>query len=321
MTTRALNIVIIHGIGWGESGKNYARPLQRNIASEFEKAVRKLRLRDVSRSDYSAKRALRFEAAYWSPVTQRPQDGLIALMRMGGWRIFRAFNPYYIARRQMVGLLGDVIAYEGGSNNRVYTAIHERVSASVTDLAEASASEIPDGTHVPLTVIGHSLGSVIASDYVWDSTRGADQPYHFRDHPFTVKNMILMGSPMAIYALRNNPNADKYDIADALDSPVQVDPNGGMWLNLFDPQDPIAFPLKPIQAYDEAGVVDCEVQAGNWFESLTPLSHVGYWRCMQSAQIIGRKLALDWAALNVPEFAEKKYEKALKSYRKDIQRR
>lgn len=133
--------------------------------------------------------------------------------------------------------------------------------------------------------------------------------------------MVLMGSPMAIYALRNNPNADKYDIADALDAPVQVDPDGGMWLNMFDPQDPIAFPLKPIESYDKAGVIDCEVQAGNWFSSLTPLSHVGYWRCVEAARTIGRKLALDWAALNVPDFAENKYEKALKTYRKEVQRR
>lgn len=321
MTSRALNVVIVHGIGWGEGGKHYARPLQRNISLEFEKAVRKLRLHDVPRSAYDAKSALRFEAAYWAPVTQRPQDALIALMKMGGWPVIRRFNPYYIARRQMVGMLGDVIAYEGGGVNKVYGAIHARIDACVKDLADASADELPDDGYAPLTVIGHSLGSVIASDYVWDSTRGADQPYHFREHPFTVKNMVLMGSPMAIYGLRNNPNADKYDIADALSSPVQVDPVGGTWLNMYDPQDPIAFPLKPIDAYREAGVIDCVVRAGTWFTTLTPMSHVGYWRCHEVAANIGRKLALDWAALNVPDFAGEQYTRALKKYRKEVQHR
>ena len=186
-------------------------------------------------------------------------------------------------------------------------------------LAAQLGGPLPEGDRAPLTVIGHSLGSVIASDFMWDSTRGADQPYHFRDYPFTVKNIVLMGSPMALYALRNKPGASESDIINALDCPVQVDPDGGLWLNLYDPQDPIAFPLHPIRAYAETGVIDHVVRAGSWLASLTPLSHVGYWTCRDTAEVIGRKLALDWAALNAPGFDRARYEQALAAFRKDIQ--
>ncbi len=313
-THRVLNVLIVHGVGWGGDGRAYARPLQRNISFEFEQAIARLRLRHVPRSDTRAKRALRFQAVYWSPVTQRPQDALIGLLKLGGWWALRRVNPFYIVRKQMVGLLGDVIAYEGGPQNNVYTAMHGRVN----ECADALAQHITGDDRAELTVIGHSLGSVIASDYVWDSTRGADQPYHFRDHPFIVKNMILLGSPMAVYALRNNPHADKYDLVDALNDPVQVHPNGGLWLNMYDPQDPVGFPLHPIRSYAEAGVIDVPVHAGGRITALTPLSHVGYWRCIEVAQAIGRKLALDWAALNVAGFADARYEKALTAYRKDL---
>jgi hypothetical protein len=39
------------------------------------------------------------------------------------------------------------------------------------------------------------------------------------------------------------------------------------------------------------------------------------------ARIIGRKLALDWAALNSADFAERRYEKKLKAFRKELGRR
>ncbi len=320
MTTHALSILIVHGIGWGDNREKYARPLERNIAAAFEKAVRGLRLRDVDRRDYKPQHALRFKAVFWSPVTQEPQDALIKLMKLSGWPLLRRLNPYYIARKQMVALLGDVIAYESGGTNNVYRAVHALLEEGTRELAADARASLPASGFAPLTVIGHSLGSVIASDFVWDSTRGADEPYHFRDHPFTVKNMVLLGSPMAIYALRNNPGADRQDIIEALDSPVAVDPEGGTWLNMYDPQDPIALPLKPIRAYAEAGVLDCPVRAGNWLASLTPLSHVGYWDCDDVAQAVGRKLALDWAALNAPGFDAARYQKALKAFRKDLQR-
>ena len=67
-------------------------------------------------------------------------------------------------------------------------------------------------------------------------------------------------------------------------------------------------------------MIDYEVHAGNWFSTLTPLSHTGYWGCREVARTIAQKLALDWAALNVPHYAEQKYDKALKAYRKKLKR-
>ena len=37
--SRTLNILIVHGIGWGQEGTKYAQPLQRNISAAFERAL------------------------------------------------------------------------------------------------------------------------------------------------------------------------------------------------------------------------------------------------------------------------------------------
>jgi hypothetical protein len=315
---KALNILIVHGIGWGEQGKNYARPLQQNIGREFERALKRLRLRDIDNRDASAKRALRFEAVHWSPVTQDPENALLDLLKLRGFRPLNWANLTYQVRKQLVGLLGDVIAYENGGDPRVYQAVHERVDASVRTLSQQSAYDQDNRGFAPLTIIGHSLGGVIASDYVWDHTRGAAEPYHLSGYDLTLKNVILMGSPMALYALRHNPGADKRALADSLDSPIQVDPDGGLWLNMYDRQDPIAFPLRPIKSYAEVGVVDTLVQSGNWLTSWNIASHTEYWNNEDVARTIGHKLALDWADLNSESFAGDAYYKAVESFRKSL---
>jgi hypothetical protein len=310
---RAQNVLIVHGIGWGDKGEHYADALEKNIGEEFERALSRLHLRDVDRRDTRAQRALRFRAAYWSPITQKPQNELIKLLHLGGFWLVRPFNPQFFVQRQMIGLLGDVISYEG----TVYQAIHKCIHEAIEELDTASEQENAGSDPASLTVIGHSLGSVIASDYLWDHTRTSSEPHHLTGRSLAIKNLILMGSPMALYALRNNPSADRAQLAASLSAPIQVDPDGGLWLNCYDPQDPIAFPLHPIDSYADAGVIDYEVKAGTWLTGWTAASHVGYWRSAEVATTIGRKLALDWAGSNSPQFADR-YLKAVESFRKGL---
>jgi len=308
---KALNILIVHGIGWGDEGKHYARALQKMIAHEFEKAVRRLRLDDIMRGDINAKRGLRFEAAYWSPVTQESQNSLLKLLKLNGFSLSNWVNLTYQARKQMVSLLGDVIAYEAGG--AVYREIHARVDECVCDLNERSGDDLDANGYAQLTVVGHSLGSVIASDYVWDHTRGAACPHYLTDTHLSIKNVVLFGSPMALYALRNNPNASQEKLAESLDSPIQVDPDNGLWLNMYNRHDPIAFPLHPIESYARVGVIDCAVPAGTLLTKWNPASHTAYWNSADCASIIGQKLALDWAALNSAGFLGDVYQKAVKT--------
>ncbi len=133
----------------------------------------------------------------------------------------------------------------------------------------------------------------------------------------------LIGRDRGVQVFVDDPyvSGQHASIRESLDSPITVDPDGGLWLNLYDPQDPIAFPLEPIESYRAVGVIDRVVGAGNWLTGWNLLSHTGYWHCEEAARLVGRKLALDWARLNSPRFAERDYERALAAFHKDLRRK
>jgi pimeloyl-ACP methyl ester carboxylesterase len=312
--TRKLNIMIIHGVGWGDSHDHFADELKANIAKQFDGAIKALGLTDIARP--SSDEALRFAPVYWSPVTQDPQDELIKLLGVTHTSRIPLSNVLFEIQRQMISLVGDIIAY---GDPTVYGAIHAAVAAAVTSLSEASADERGDDDTAHLTVIGHSLGSVIASDYVYDHRdREQDRRYLLPDYHFKVKNVVLLGSPMAMYSLRGNPGATREAIKDSLKRPIQVDPDNGLWLNMYDPQDPIGLPLRPIESYHDEGVIDYKVKAGNWLTGWNAASHTGYWRSKEVARVIARKLALDWAALNSRAFADTHYTPRVAALRESL---
>ncbi|MEL7673757.1 MAG: hypothetical protein AAGU78_08465 [Chloroflexota bacterium] len=316
--TRSLNVLIVHGIGTRPRLRTYARPLEIGIRRAFDRVINRLPLSDVAPEVARSGQALRFETVCWDPVTQTPQDALLLVLFGKPW-LLQQLSLTGRLRRQIVGLVGDVIAYEAEPNNPVYRAIHAEVARGLDALGAASAGDGGADGGAPLTIIGHSLGSVIASDYVWDQTHG--QTHCLDAHGLALVNMVLLGSPMALYALRRNAGGGPESIRESLSAPALIDPDGGWWLNLFDRQDALACPLEPVDAYRRAGVIDCPVRAGSWLTGWNLGSHTGYWACRGVATIIGSKLAIDWARANSPRFAERYGARALDALRAQLKRR
>ncbi len=312
-----VNVLITHGIGWGEKRETYADRLQELLEKDFARALDAL---DLSIKLPTPAEAMNFRVVFWSPVTQNPQNELIELLGLDtrGRLLDKAIG---LARRQMIGLVGDIIAYGSGGQDAVYQEVHNRVHEALYDLVGPFDAPGRDpNTPDHLTMIGHSLGSVITSDFIWDNRSTQKGREHFLPgYNVTIKNIILLGSPMAMYTLRGNPDATKAELAKSLDSPVVCDPDHGLWLNMYDPQDPVGLPLTPIEAYAKVGVIDWRVDAGNWATGWNPLSHVGYWSCKSSAKIIAHKLALDWAALNDADFAANDYAALVQAQRESLQ--
>jgi len=270
-----LNVLVIHGMG--KHPPDYSKEFEERLNSKVQSWLWQLN-RTYSSSKPPGHRPLNFIAGWWAPVMNA------ALSEMGG-RIYKTKVPYL--REFGMGFMGDVVAYEGRS---VYDEIHRY-------LADALRNGLKTGSR-HLTIVAHSLGSVIASDFVYDHTLKIGKS--FTDgFGVAFSNFFTFGSPLVLYAMRSGlPNPFKpSEIIDGFDRPVRVESESGVWLNLFDDDDIIGYPIKPINRhYRSAVTADLVVEVGDFFTRWNPLSHGHYWDSEQTVDIIAEKLAIDFSA-------------------------
>ncbi len=160
------------------------------------------------------------------------------------------------------------------------------------------------GKKAPLTFIAHSLGTVISSDYIYNQTKGGKR---FNDH-LIFENLFTIGSPIALFSLRYG------DDPDAFSKPIQVESKEGLWLNIFDDDDPVGMPLKGLnEAHKKAVSQDIQVDAG-----LFGVSHTGYFDNAAVLDLIAHKLVIDWLRHNAT-LPPDKIANLLKEYDKKIE--
>ena len=212
---------------------------------------------------------------------------------------------YPTARWLMMHFVGDALAYDRSRDASNYEAILASLGEGLAGLARTA------GDDAPLCVIAHSFGTVVTSDYVYDfqrSTPGHDAvPLRVReaggDTPLargeTLTWFYTMGSPMALFGLRY-PDA-------RLDRPIAFPgalaardwPSLAEWVNLYDKDDIIAYPLRPLSCEYEAVVKeDRAVEVKGLPVAATPLVHLYYWADETVMRPIAKALADGWRKLN-----------------------
>jgi hypothetical protein len=174
----------------------------------------------------------------------------------------------------LLNFVGDAVAYQKvGGDDKLYNLVHTEVANALRRLADQA------GPEAPLCVIGHSLGSVIASNYLYDLQKGSPAVPVVGDTPLergeTLAFFYTLGSPIALWA-------SSYLYDNRYGRPITVpankfgdDPDLG-WVNLIDPNDILAYPLRPLGGEYEK-VNDQFVNAAPLLTSHTPLSHISYW--------------------------------------------
>jgi hypothetical protein len=142
-------------------------------------------------------------------------------------------------------------------------------------------------------VIAHSLGTVIASDHFWDLQRqrhpeGATTPLERGE---TLAYLYTLGCPIALWTLRY----DDFGQPIAFPAPTLSQFHPGLhteWVNFYDRDDLVAYPLKGLSKEYEATVTeDRAVNVGPLPISLTPVSHVCYWNDSSVMRPIAKTLA------------------------------
>lgn len=276
-----LAVAIIHGVG--SQQENFADDIINELKDRFSRGIAGTAVAShLSRE--SIREQLECRPVLWAPVLTGKEQDLYNRTRADyslDWTRLRRF---------FISLLGDGVAYQPVPGNAdPYDQIHQLV-ANV--LGELDAAAGPDA---PLSIIAHSLGAVIASNFVWDAQHGTlptptASPLGRCE---TLTNFYTMGSPLAIWGLRYPDFGDPIAVPSSTQTALP-----GEWINFFDDDDIIAYPIQSLNAKYAAVVRDQEVNVGGWLSNWNPISHTGYWTDNDVTVPIASKLVQDWIALN-----------------------
>lgn len=296
MTTHIpVAVLVVHGVGAQHS--DFAAAMIEEITMRCASE-----LRNGHGSEREIARQIIFRAVHWADVLQPMQETL--------WRrVSSAHDLDYVKlRKYMIDFAGDALAYQVTPQDReVYDAIHRCLDGELARLAQT----IGVCPATPLAIIGHSLGTVIASNYIWD----LQHAHHNHQSPTpettplqrgeTLSRVFTLGSPIALWSLRfrRPPFGKPIHVPDPAlrhHYPASKYPDlAGQWLNFFDEDDVIAYPLKSLNAdYGRMVTADLPINVGGLLSSWNPFSHNGYWTDDDVTVPIARSLAALWRSVN-----------------------
>jgi hypothetical protein len=253
----------------GEQRRGYARRLRAGLRARLGTRARRLAFAEVR----------------WADILGGKQERLLQRLRRAG--------PlrYPRLRRFVVAALGDAVAYQpvapedlASGELDVYARVHERLARDLERLARRA------GARAPLTVVAHSLGTVIVSNYLWDCQQGrfpraARSPLARGE---TLAHLVFLGSSLPLWSLRYREYGTpiRFPVADAR----------GEWLCFYDPDDVLGYPLRPInRGYSRAVTRDVAVEVGGPLTTWNPLAHLGYWGDRRVLDEIARLLGVESA--------------------------
>lgn len=192
--------------------------------------------------------AVAFQTIHWAPLIEEKSQSM--------WkRLTTRTLRWKFLRKYFINVLGDATAY----NNEMYDAVHDRIEDGMMALRH----KLHYNGLAPVIVIAHSLGCVMILDYIWDRQK-KDDPINDR-LLLRIRGIFTLGCNVPVFALSYDPI-------------VAIDADGITWLNIYDKDDIMGYPLKPISdSYNEAVDADLEVNTGSWWSSWNPLSHNDYW--------------------------------------------
>ena len=247
-----LAVVVIHGMG--AQDPPFAQPMIDELTD---------RVRDAGHDPDR----IAWQSVFWADVLEPRQRRYLVDARRGNDLDFIKL------RRFVLSALGDASAYRKlpGAANTTYQQIHARVAQGLDDLYATGLGS----TAKPLLVLAHSLGGHIMSNYVWDMQQGTAAAPNPFERMETLAGMVTFGCNIPLFTFAYDPVVPIDFPGPALTPAVAAK---AKWLNFFDPDDVLGYPLKPINAaYDNTVDQDIAINVGSILTSWNPLSHTGYW--------------------------------------------
>ncbi len=258
-------VLVVHGIGWHDDGTR--RGLVDQALTRLMDPPRNVALLREALGEVIDPSSFVMELANWGkaiePVQERFEQAYADLRWDSG-------------RRIAISALGDAAQYsaavysKGETSFPTHDRIHGVVAATLSRLADAC------GPDAPLVVVAHSLGGHIASNHAYDEQKamldGKNDQRHGGiravERMATLSAFVTIGCNIPLFVM-------------GVKTPTPIALGGATWLNYYDPDDVLGYPLVPLYfpngkplGYD---LRDIAVEVGGIATGRTPLSHAYYW--------------------------------------------
>jgi hypothetical protein len=250
---KEIGIAVIHGMG--SQKKDYSEPMRKEIDKRIGNAK-------------SSK--VIWEEIYWADILESRQKEYLKRANS------KNDLDYITLRKFMISSFGDASGYRktGDPNNNTYERIHGRVKDGIKKLDDQL------GGPKPLIILAHSLGGHVMSNYIYDMQK-PNSPVAVGLNDFqkmkTLTGIITFGCNIPFYTFA----FDKINIKPIKFPGQKLTPDQktkAKWLNFYDPDDVLGYPLKAInKAYSDVVNQDIPINVGGILSSWNPMSHTKYW--------------------------------------------
>lgn len=261
---------------------------------------------------------LTFDYAHYSDVGQREEEAVLKAYREARPKLFGfldmvADKALYHVRLQLVTAFSDVLVYRSDHwGDTIRSRVFEKLDPHV-------------GSGEAISIIAHSLGSPVAFDTVYNQINDGA----WKGRGFRLANLFVMGSPIALFAMKPDDSPDRAAPADVLreraneptipweslllenahpvarrttaDEPapagaglssrLNIISDNGVLYHFMDAQDLLAYPLEAFFRGKVAYDVE-DIAVGNGLDPIT--AHTAYWDNDEVAERIAARLKKDF---------------------------
>lgn len=249
---KELSIAVIHGIGSQKS--DFAEPMIREINS---------RIFDLKKEPDK----IAWKRIFWADVLEARQLQYLRDAERSGDLDFKRLRKFVLTA------FGDATAYQKvqSSANTTYEEIHAKVEKAISDLFHVDLAS----TSKPLIVMAHSLGGHIMSNYIWDIQSKGNPNLSSFEQMQTLAGMITFGCNIPLFTFAYKEVIPIKFPGSQLSTSQK---KKAKWLNFYDPDDVLGYPLKPISPlYKQTVTKDIPINVGGVLASWNPVSHIKYW--------------------------------------------
>ncbi|MFD1138210.1 chemotaxis protein [Paenibacillus urinalis] len=281
MKVQKIAVIVVHGLGLQK--KEYAEKFMKKLDKAFSSVMQVP----------SARPYIEVEPVYWADVFGKEEERIyqeLVLSKKLRYKHLRRYLIYYLA---------DAVAYQPvDTNGHNYDAVHQTISNALHSLSQRV------GKNAPLCVVSHSLGSVIASNFFYDlqyTSRhfpGVIDTTSPLERGDTLTHFYSLGTTLPLWSLRYR-DFSKPIVVPSKEGKAIFPGLQGEWVNFFDKDDIMGYPLRNIDpAYEKAVKQDIDLNVGNPLTFWNPFCHNGYMKNRKVVRHIAEKLAETYTFVN-----------------------